>query len=85
MKNKHLSSFDGNYAKYDTADISQAQSWVAEALKSDRAVFLPNKEGSYKIEVDLGRRVGTRGQEGIRILINDAGKVFNNFPFNPAR
>ncbi|GIF73371.1 RHS repeat domain-containing protein [Asanoa siamensis] len=80
IKNKHLSTFGGKYAKFDSADISEVQTWVAEGLRSEGAVFKTNGDGSFKMEVDLQRPIGTRGQTGIRIMVNEAGKVFNAFP-----
>ena len=44
IKSKHLADFQGRYAKFDSTDISEVQSWVAQGLKSDRAVFRPNGE-----------------------------------------
>ena len=82
IKNKHLADFQVRYAKFDTTDISETQSWVAEELKSDRAVFRPNGDGSFKVEVDMGRSIGTKGQTGIRVMVNDEGRAFNAFPIN---
>ncbi|MEU3901294.1 polymorphic toxin-type HINT domain-containing protein [Streptomyces sp. NPDC029519] len=83
IKNKHLSSFEGRYAKFDSADIPEVQSWVAEGLKSGRAVFKPNGlEGTFKVEVDMQRAIGTKGQTGIRIIVANDGRVINAFPFN---
>jgi Pretoxin HINT domain len=83
VKDKHLSTFGGKYAKFNTADKSEAQSWVSEALKSDRAVFKTNGlEGTFKVETDMQRTVGTKGQRGIRAIVSDDGRVINAFPFN---
>lgn len=79
-----MSSFEGRYAKFASDDIPEVQSWVAEALRSDRAVFKPNgSEGTFKMEVDMQRQIGTKGQEGVRIIVTDDGRVINAFPFNP--
>ncbi|MFI9275275.1 hypothetical protein ACIGXM_31870 [Kitasatospora sp. NPDC052896] len=56
---------------------------VAEGLRSDKATFLPNKDGSFKVEVDMGRPIGPKGERWIRILANDEGKACNAFPCNP--
>lgn len=83
VKNKHLSSFEGRYAKFNTADVSEAQSWIAEGLRSRGASFKPNGlDGTFKMEVDMGRTVGTKGQTGIRIIVANDGRVINAFPFN---
>ncbi|MEZ0070628.1 hypothetical protein ABIA32_006681 [Streptacidiphilus sp. MAP12-20] len=82
VKDKHLASFGGKYAKFATEDISEAQSWVAEALQSDGAVFQTNRlEGTFKVETDLGRTVGTKGQTGIRAIVTNDGRVINSFPY----
>jgi hypothetical protein len=84
IKNKHLASFGGRYAKFATDNIGEAQSWVSEALDSDGAVFKPNSlDGTFKVETDLGRAVGTNGQTGIRAIVSNDGRVINAFPFNP--
>ncbi|MFE3633525.1 hypothetical protein [Streptomyces sp. NPDC059168] len=80
VKNKHLSSSVGKWAKFDSDSIPQIQSWVAEALKSKNATFLPNGETSFKMIVDLGRPIGTKGETGIRIMVGEDGVVFNCFP-----
>ncbi|MFJ1841402.1 polymorphic toxin-type HINT domain-containing protein [Streptomyces sp. NPDC088146] len=83
IKNKHLSSFEGRYAKFNTADASEAQSWVAEGLRSRGASFKPNGlDGTFKMEVDMQRTIGTKGQTGIRIIVANDGRVINAFPFN---
>ncbi|MEU7166929.1 hypothetical protein AB0A70_20175 [Streptomyces morookaense] len=44
----------------------------------------PNQlEDTFKVEVDLKRPVGTKGQTGIRIIVTGDGRVFNTLPFNP--
>ena len=84
IKNKHLASFGGRYAKFATDNIGEAQSWVSEALNSDGAVFKPNSlDGTFKVETDMGRAVGTNGQTGIRVIVSNDGRVINAFPFNP--
>jgi hypothetical protein len=83
IKNKHLSSFHGNYAKYATTDKAEVQSLVAEALRSDAAIFKTNGlAGTFKVQTDLGRAIGTRGQTGIRAIVADDGRVINNFPIH---
>lgn len=80
VKKKHLSSAGGSWAKFDSTDISQVQSWVAEGLKKGEAVFLPNRDTSFKVIVDMGKAIGTKGETGIRIMVGNDGKVFNCFP-----
>ncbi|GAA1593695.1 hypothetical protein GCM10009789_54680 [Kribbella sancticallisti] len=83
IKDKHLAGFGGRYGKFDSTDIGEVQGWVAEGLRSDGAIFKPNGlEGTFKVEVDMGRAIGTKGQTGIRAIVTDDGRVINAFPFN---
>ncbi|MEU1287897.1 RHS repeat-associated core domain-containing protein, partial [Kitasatospora sp. NPDC005856] len=83
IKDKHLANFGGKFAKFDTNDIAEAQSWVAEALRSEGATFKPNGlDDTFKMEVDMKRPIGTKGQQGIRIIVANDGRVINAFPYN---
>ena len=84
IKNKHMASFGGRYAKFDSVDISEVQGWVADGLRSAGALFKPNGiDGTVKVEIEMGQVVGTKGQTGIRVIVSDAGEVINAFPFDP--
>ncbi|WP_369372665.1 hypothetical protein AB1046_04285 [Promicromonospora sp. Populi] len=84
VKDKHLSTSVGRWAKFDSTDISKIQRWVAAGLRSDGAVFRANNlPGTFKVEIDMGRVVGTKGETGIRAIVTDDGRVINAFPFNP--
>ena len=37
---------------------------------------------TLKLEVDMGRVVGTRGETGIRAIVVNDGRVINSFPIN---
>ena len=81
IKNKHLASAGGNSAKFASTDIAQVQRWVAEGLRSEGAMFLPNQlDGTFRVVADLGRVVGTRGQKRIRAIVTNDGRVINAFP-----
>ena len=83
IKNKHLASASGNQAKFDTDDISEAQSWVAEGLKSGDSQVVPNPNhpnDTFRVVSDLGREVGTKGQTRIRSVLSIDGRVINAFP-----
>lgn len=41
-----------------------------------------NSPDSYRIEVDLGEVIGTKGQTGIRVIVADDGKIINALPIN---
>ncbi|GAA4626129.1 hypothetical protein GCM10023196_033100 [Actinoallomurus vinaceus] len=82
VKDTHLASFDGNYAKFATADKRRAQSWIAEGLRSGRAVFkLNGAYDTFKVEVDMQRVIGAKGRTGIRIIAANDRRVVNAFSF----
>ncbi|MFG2227392.1 hypothetical protein [Streptomyces sp. NPDC048644] len=84
VKDKHLFSAEGRWAKFDTTSKDQVKDWIVEGLTSKDAVFKPNNpEDTFKVEVNLGRSIGTKGQKGIRIIVTGDGRVFNTLPFNP--
>jgi len=72
----------GNYAKFKTTDVSTARKWVQEGLRSKNAVFKanPNLAETFRVEVNMGRVIGTKGQKVIRIIVGNDGKVINAFP-----
>ena len=70
-------------AQFNTSDISDIQHLVKEALNSPSAKFIPNNvDGSFRVVVDMGRPVGTKGQTSIRVIIGNDGKIWNAFPVN---
>jgi hypothetical protein len=82
IKNKHLSSATGNYAKFATTEISTAQGWVKQALRSPNARFLDNPQipNTFQVVTDLGSTIGTKGQTSIRAIVGFDGRVINAFP-----
>ncbi len=82
IKNKHLSSATGNYAKFATTESSTAQVWVQQALRSPNAQFLPNDQipNTFKVVTNVGTIIGTKGQTSIRAIVGFDGKVINTFP-----
>jgi hypothetical protein len=45
--------------------------------------FLPNQlDGTFRAIVSGGRIVGARGQEFIRVIVTEDGRVINAFPVN---
>lgn len=61
----------------------EVQGWVSEALRSEGAVFKPNNlADTFKLEANMGRAIGTRGETGIRAIVTNDGRVINAFPFN---
>ncbi|MDQ1294261.1 MAG: hypothetical protein QG608_2144 [Actinomycetota bacterium] len=56
---------------------------LGDDLDSEGAVFRPNSlADTFKVEVNMGRAVGTRGETGIRAIVTNDGRVINAFPFN---
>ncbi len=56
---------------------------LREALSSPSARFLLNDAGSFKVVADLGRAIGTKGQTGIKAVVDFAGNVITWFPVRP--
>lgn len=82
-KNKHLlSTASKSKGRFNTDDINQVQNWVAEGSRSPRAMFLPNENlaGTIRVVVDLGQKIGVKGQQRLRIIVGSDGKVINAFP-----
>jgi hypothetical protein len=81
---KHQPWAGGNYSKFDWGLDQQAV--IREALTSDSASFLPNyigaalSEDSFRVVVDLGRTIGTRGETAIRIVLGTDGRIWTAFP-----
>jgi hypothetical protein len=76
---KHLPGAGGKWAKF--ADGVDAKSAIKEALESGDAPLLPNSvTGSFKIETPLGRTIGTNGENAIRVIIGEDGKIWTAFP-----
>ena len=84
-KNKHL--FGGgsqSSAKFITNNIDEVRAMVSEGLRSSGAQFLPNPNvpGTFRVIADMGRKIGIKGQQKIRIIVGGDGKVINAFPVN---
>ena len=82
-KNKYMkNSTSKTKARFDTDDENQVREWVAEALESPNAMFLPNPnlEGTFRVVTDLGKRIGVKGQQRVRIVVGSDGKVINASP-----
>lgn len=45
-------------------------------------MFLPNGNlaGTFRVVVDLGQKIGVKGQQRLRIIVGQDGKVINAFP-----
>jgi hypothetical protein len=72
----------GKYAKFDTNSVETAQDIVSEAISSPNAMFFnnPNLENTFRIQTDLGRVIGTKGETSVRAIMGYDGAVINAFP-----
>jgi hypothetical protein len=78
---KHLPGAGGNWAKFaEGVDLRGA---IAQALQSAGARFLPNGETSFNVIADLGTAVGSKGQTGVRVIVDFTGKIITAFPVHP--
>lgn len=81
-KNKHLrSSAARTKAKFNTDDFREIRDIVEEALRSERAMYMPNQiDGTFRVVTDIGRIVGVKGQTSVRVIVGLDGRVINAFP-----
>jgi hypothetical protein len=77
---KHAPAAAGRWAKF--ADGVDPHGAIAEALRSKDAVF--NRNGdldtSFRVQADLGRVIGTKGETSIRVVLDFTGKIWTSFP-----
>jgi RHS repeat-associated protein len=78
---KHLPGAGGNWAKF--AEGVDPHGAIAQALRSAGARFLPNSETSFKVIADLGTAVGSKGQTGVRVIVDFTGRIISAFPVHP--
>lgn len=82
-KDKHLlGGGSQSKARFNTSDIGETQAIIQEALRSPNAIFLPNANipGTFRVVADLGREIGVKGQNSVRVIVGMDGKVINAFP-----
>tara|TARA_B100000678_G_C18224542_1_gene508295 strand:+ start:1609 stop:2550 length:942 start_codon:yes stop_codon:yes gene_type:complete len=76
---KHLFGAGGRYRKF--AQGANLNDLIAEALWSDRALFKPNtKAGSFIVETNLGRAIGSKGETVLNVVLGDNGKIWTAYP-----
>jgi len=82
-KDKHLlGGGSQSKARFNTSDIGEAQAIIQEALRSPpNAIFLPNSNipGTFRVVADLGREIGVKGQNSVRVIVGMGGRVINAF------
>ncbi|MBP3953140.1 SAR2788 family putative toxin [Bacillus suaedae] len=83
VKDKHLKSDKRGYQKFNTDSQTTAKGWIKEALQKasvSNFEINDNEKLSFKFEVNLGKKVGTKGETKIRIVIGYDGKIWTAFP-----
>ena len=62
--------------------MNDVRGLVQEALRSPNAQFLPNPNlpGTFRVVTNVGRPIGVKGQESIRVIVGLDAKVINAFP-----
>ena len=78
---KHSPGAAGTYSKF--ASGVNPYKAVAEALRSERAVFKTNPGGMadrFRVITNLGRVVGSKGQTSIRVVVSNSGRIITAFP-----
>lgn len=82
-KNKHLlGGGSQSKARFNTSNVGEVRGIVEEALRSPNAQFLPNPNipGTFRVVTDVGRPIGVKGQQSIRVIVGGDGRVINAFP-----
>ena len=87
VKAKHLMSHQQGFSKFATDSQQQVQAWVRQALQSSNAMFTPdpNNAGRFQAFVDMGQAIGTKGQQIIKIVLTEAGKIITAYPVRSIR
>lgn len=82
VSNKHLSNAGGRYRKFNTTSKSKVNKWIKEALQSKNISFSinNNKKLSFVITANLGKKIGTKGEKKIKIVIGWDGKIWTAYP-----
>lgn len=83
VKSKHLQSHTGTWAKFNTNSQATAKAWIKEALQKvsvSNFQINNNEKLSFRFDVAMGKKVGTKGETKIRIVIGYDGKIWSAFP-----
>lgn len=71
--------FGGRWARF--GEGVPVNDTITEALRSEGAHFRPDSlEDRFRVESELGRRIGARGETGIRVIVSETGRVITAFP-----
>jgi len=80
---KHLANSGGRWSKF-LPDIN-IQATVREGLESINATFRPNlnpihRDETFVVITNLAREIGTKGEQAIKIVVENAGRVVTAYP-----
>lgn len=74
-------SAGGNYREFATDSVDDVNNMVKEGFKYSNAQFLPNNQpNSYKVIMDLGKSIGTKGETKIQVIVGADGKIWTSYP-----
>lgn len=69
----------GNYAKFASANQTQIRSWIAASLNNGTN-FVLNSSDSYNLIYNMGRIIGTNGEQKIKVVFTFAGRIITAYP-----
>lgn len=78
--NKHLADAGGKWSKFTSNSVDDLVNVVQGGLKSQNVSFLPNSGKLFKMVVDMGTQIGTKGQSTVKVIIGYGGKIWTMFP-----
>jgi RHS repeat-associated protein len=79
VKTKHLLGSPGNYNKFATDNMTMIRGWIRTALKYGTN-FQVNSKDSYYVIYNIGRVIGTKGEQCIKVVFDIAGKIITAYP-----
>lgn len=53
---------------------------IGDALTSSGARFLPNANGGFQVITNVGREIGTRGQQAVKVVVTWEGRIITAYP-----
>jgi len=86
VKPKHLSTSSGNGAKFLGDSKDAAEQILQNAMKNGTVKSIKDNgltkfgQQSYEIIIDAGQKVGTKGEQLIKIVISDDGGMLSAYP-----
>jgi hypothetical protein len=81
VSNKHLANAGGRYRKFNTTSQREVRRIIYAALRSRNAQFLPNNQpNSYVVITNLGRKIGTKGETRVKVVVGGNGKIWTAYP-----